>query len=65
MEKFTKYLAAIDGSPEWSEVRPLTLRVGEAEPLHLTAKGTIKDGQIMRVEPVDPAAYSTMVERSS
>lgn len=42
----------------------LTLSLGEDEPLHLTAKGTLKDGQIVRVEPVDPAAYSAMVQRS-
>ena len=118
MEKFAKYLAAIDGTAQWSKVKPLfddlvhddcvfitadgemnkdqwakmiqglvekgaiasgfevtgeegdafyytfTLAVGESEPLHPTAKGTVKDGRIIRVEPVDQAVYSTMVERS-
>ncbi len=42
----------------------VTISVGEEEPMHLRAKGTIKDGQIIRVEPVDPSAYSEMVGRS-
>ncbi len=42
----------------------LTIAVGEDEPLHLTAKATVKDEQLIRIEPVDPALYSTMVERS-
>ena len=41
-----------------------TIKVGESDPMHPTAKGTVKDGQIIRVEPVDQAVYSTMVERS-
>jgi hypothetical protein len=42
----------------------ITITVSDEEPLHLTAKGTVKDGQIIRVEPVDAAVYSKMVERS-
>ena len=42
----------------------VTITVGEDAPMHLTAKGHLKDGQIIRVAPVDPAAYATMVERS-
>ena len=42
----------------------LTLAVGDDEPLQMTAKGTLLDGRLIRVEPVDPAVYSTMVERS-
>ena len=118
MEKFERYLAAIDGSTEWSTVQPLfedafhadcvfvtadgelskdqwgemakglvakqgvvsdfeisrrdgdsiyytlTVTPGDGDPLHLTAKGTVKDGQLLRVEPVDPSAYSDMVRRS-
>jgi hypothetical protein len=118
MEKFAKYLAAYDGTREWTEIQPLfadafhpdcvfvtadgdmgkeqwedmakglaakgatakdfevtkedgderyynvTITVPGAEPLYLTSKGTVRDGRLVRVEPVDPAAYSTMVERS-
>ncbi|MFQ5930643.1 MAG: hypothetical protein ACE5MK_13195 [Acidobacteriota bacterium] len=118
MEKFAKYLANIDGTRNWTQIRPLfddlfhpdcvivtpegefnkeqwaqmakglvekgataydfevtgeegdsfyyklTITVGEDEPLHPTAKGTVKDGQLVRVEPVDPAVYSRMIERS-
>ena len=118
MEKFAKYLAAYDGTAEWSRVEPLfddlfhpdcvfitaegkldrsqwaemskgltakgarasnfevtgeegdsfyykiTITMSDEEPLHLTAKGTVKDGQIIRVEPVDANVYSKMVERS-
>jgi len=118
MEKFANYLAAFDGTGEWTQIRPLfddlfhrdcvvvtadgelnkeqwaemakglvenratvsgfevtgeeddalyyklTVHVGEDDPLHMTAKGTVKDGQLVRVEPVDPAAYSRLVERS-
>jgi len=42
----------------------LTINVGDDEPLQMQAKGTVKDGQLVRVEPVDPEAYSEMVERS-
>ena len=31
--------------------------------LHMTSKGTLKDGRLVRVEPVDPSVYSELVER--
>ena len=42
----------------------LTITVGEDAPLHMAAKGTLRDGRLVRVEPVDPTVYSTIVERS-
>ena len=42
----------------------LTITVGEDAPLHMAAKGTLRDGRLVRVEPVDPSVYSTIVERS-
>ncbi len=41
-----------------------TMTVGEGEPLDTAAKGTLKDGRLVRVEPLDPAVYSAIVERS-
>jgi hypothetical protein len=43
----------------------VTITAGGAEPMHLAARGTIRDGQLARVEPIDPGAYSEMVRRSS
>lgn len=43
----------------------LVLAVGDDDPLKMTARGTIRDGQLIRVEPVDPDVYSTMVRRST
>jgi hypothetical protein len=43
----------------------LTITFAEGEQLHLSSKSTIKDGQLFRVEPVDPAAYSKLVQRGS
>jgi hypothetical protein len=114
MEKFSKYLAAFDGSNDWSAIEPLfddvfhddavvvtadgerskaqwkdmakglcakgakasdfevTKEEGDAifyklvitlsddNAMHMTAKGTVKDGQLIRVEPVDPAAYAAL-----
>jgi hypothetical protein len=42
----------------------LTITLPEGEPMRLAAKGTVKDDQVIRVEPMDPAVYSTMVARS-
>lgn len=42
----------------------LTLSAGGGEPLELKAKGLLSDGRLIRVEPVDPAAYSEMVRQS-
>lgn len=42
----------------------VTITAGDDEPLHLAATGTLEDGRLIRVEPMDPAAYSTMIERS-
>ena len=118
MERFSKYLAAVDGSNGWDTVGPLfydafdpdcvvitadgeydrdgwaamakglvdkgasasgfeitreegetayyhvTVNVPGAEPMRLTAVGTLRDGRMVRVEPVDPAAYASLVERS-
>lgn len=41
----------------------LTLTVG-GDRLDMSAVGTLRDGRILRVEPVDPAVYSEMIERS-
>lgn len=43
----------------------MTLAFPEGEQLRPSSKITIKDGQVLRVEPVDPAAYSRLVEDSS
>ena len=43
----------------------VTVTPAGGHPMHLAARGTLKDGQLLRVEPVDPAAYSEMVQRSS
>jgi hypothetical protein len=118
MEKFERYLAAVDGSTDWATVQPLfddafddecvfvtadgemnkqqwaemakglvakrsavsdleisaqgddtivyklTVTPSGGEPMHLAAKGTVRDGRLLRVEPVDPSAYSEMVHRS-
>ena len=118
MDKFTTYLAAVDGSNDWSTIGPLfmdafdpdcvvvtaagevdrdgwasmaqglvasgasisdfeasaptgdsfvykmTLNVPGEQPLSLAARGTLKDGRLFRVEPVDPAQYSALVDRS-
>lgn len=42
----------------------VTIAVGDHEPLHLTSKATVKDGQIIRVEPSDPAEFTTLAGRS-
>lgn len=41
-----------------------TMTVGDEEPLDTAAKGTLKEGRLVRVEPLDPAVYSAIVERS-
>lgn len=117
MEKFAKYLAAVDGSNTWAVVGPLfdaafhpdavivtsdgefdkeqwadmakglvdkgavasgfkvTGQEGDSyyydvtvtvddEAMHMTAKGTLEDGRLVRVEPVDPELYTALVERS-
>jgi len=119
MEKFARYLAAVDGTNDWATIGPLfddaiapdcifvtdegehdktywtgvvkglvekgavasdlevtrqegdvayyhlTITIGDDEPLDMAAKGTLRDGRLTRVEPIDPAVYSRMVERSS
>jgi hypothetical protein len=30
----------------------------------MTAKDTVRDGQLALVEPIDPSVYSTMVDRA-
>ena len=42
----------------------LTIHVGDDDPMHLQARGTVVRGQLARVEPMDPDAYSEMVDRS-
>jgi hypothetical protein len=42
----------------------LTIAMGQEDPLRLSAKAALKDRKMVRVEPVDPATYSTMVQRS-
>lgn len=42
----------------------VTINMGDDEPMHLTAKGTVREGQLALVEPIDPGAYSAMVDRS-
>ena len=42
----------------------VTISVEGDEPMHLTARGTFEDGRLLRVEPVDPGAYSDLVDRS-
>ena len=42
----------------------LDLGVPGEETMHLTAKGTLKDGRMVRVDPIDPARYSELVEHS-
>jgi hypothetical protein len=34
------------------------------EAMHMIAKGTLEDGRLVRVEPVDPDLYTALVERS-
>ena len=41
----------------------VTINVGD-EPMHMTAKGTVRDGQLALVEPIDPSVYSAMVDRA-
>jgi len=50
-----------DGTMEYR----LTLNVGDDDPIHMQAKATIVDGQIARVEPANPDAYSEMVDRAN
>jgi hypothetical protein len=42
----------------------VTISVEGEEPMHLTAKAALEDGRLLRVEPVDPAAYSDLVDHS-
>ncbi len=117
MDRFANYLAAFDGTRDWSEIGPLfdsvfhpdgvvvtadgeytkqewaamakrlvdkkatasdfeitgeeadvifyrvTITVDDV-PTHLTAKGTLRDGRLIRVEPVDPEQYSSLMEQS-
>ncbi len=39
--------------------------VPDGQQLHPSSRITIKHGQVVRVEPVDPAAYSKLVQDSS
>ena len=41
----------------------LSVRVGDNE-MQMTAKGTMEDGRLKRVEPIDPERYSELVRRS-
>lgn len=41
----------------------VTINVDD-EPMHMTAKGTVRDGQLALVEPIDPSVYSAMVDRA-
>lgn len=34
------------------------------EAMHMTARGTVEDGRLVRVESVDPDVYTALVERS-
>lgn len=43
----------------------MTLTFPDGEELHPSSKVTIKDGQVVRVEPVDREAYSKLVKNSS
>ena len=40
----------------------MTLTFPNGEQLHPSSKVTIKDGQVVRVEPVDPETYSKLVQ---
>ena len=42
----------------------LTVTPTGGGPMHLAAKGIVREGRLVRVEPMDPTAYSAMVERS-
>ena len=118
MERFSKYMAAVDGANGWDTVGPLfydafdadcvvitadgeydregwavmakglvdkgasvsgfeisreegdriyyrlSVDVPGAEALPLTATATLRDGRVLRVEPLDPSAYATLMERS-
>lgn len=50
-----------DGDSSFYEV---TVTV-EGEAMNMVAKGTLVDDQLIRVEPLDPGAYSALVERSN
>jgi hypothetical protein len=43
----------------------MTLTFPHGHQVHPSSKLTFKDGQVIRVEPVDPAAYSQLVQNSS
>ena len=71
-EGMTKSLVESGGSVSGFEITAsdgdevyykLSVHVGD-EAMHMTAKGTLEDGRLKRVEPVDPAAYSELVRRS-
>lgn len=118
MERFAKYLAAVNGTNDWSVIGPLfndafddecvfttaegefsktqwaemvrgltqrsatvsgyevtaddgdtvfyklTVNFPDGDPMHLAAKGTLRDGRLLRVEPMDPSKYSAMVAQS-
>ena len=40
----------------------MTLTFPDGEQLRPSSKVTIKDGQVIRVEPVDPAVYSRLAQ---
>ncbi len=40
----------------------LTVTMGNGTTMQPSSKGTIKDGQIIRVEPVDPEVYSNLTK---
>lgn len=54
----------ITGEEDEAIVYQLTIEVGDDEPIQMQARGTIRDGQLVHVAPMDPDAYSEMVERS-
>lgn len=55
-------LEVIDEEGDSSLYR-ITVSVG-GETLVMTARATLRNGRILRVEPVDPTAYSDLVDRS-
>ena len=42
----------------------MTIDFPDAESMHLAATATLEDGRFIRVEPMDPARYSELVQRS-
>jgi hypothetical protein len=52
-------ITAEDGDVRYYDV---TVTIDD-EPMHLTSMGTVKDGRLVRTEPVDAAVYAKMLER--